>query len=80
MKEVKVTKNELIDARFFDNGIHSWFCGYCRLHEICDCCNRSVRMLCKIKNSIETIQTRIILNNCIKEPSGGENSEHKTSY
>lgn len=77
MKEIKVTKKELWEARFFDNGIHSVFVGYCRLHGCCDCCNRSVRMLCKIKDRIAKMQESIILNNCIK-PSGGENSEHKT--
>lgn len=60
-----ITRKELNEARIDGNGsIHGWFWAYCRLNSSCDTCNRYVRSLCRLKNTIEELQTKIILKIC----------------
>lgn len=63
-----ITRKELNEARRGSTGsVHGWFCAYCKLNSSCDTCDRYVRLLCRLKNMIEELQTKIILRICKEE-------------
>ena len=64
MNKSKITRKELIEARYQGNHVYGYFKAYCDLNSCCECCNRWVRMLCKLKCKIENLQTKIILHIC----------------
>lgn len=64
MGKRKITRKELNEARFQGYRVYGYFKAYCDLNGCCEYCNRWVRMLCKLKNKIEKLQTKIILYIC----------------
>lgn len=62
--EKKVTEAELIEAYHANGCAGETFAAYCRLHESCDSCNRRIRFLCGLKDSLETLQVKIIKRIC----------------
>lgn len=64
MGKRKITRKELNEARFQSTGVYGYFKAYCDLNSCCEYCNHLVRMLCKLKNNIEKLQTKIILHIC----------------
>lgn len=63
-----ITRKELNEARRDGKGrVYGWFWAYCRLNSCCETCNRYVRVLCRLKNTIEALQTKIILRICKEE-------------
>lgn len=40
--------------------VYGTFQTYCNEHSCCDDCDRKVRFLCKVKNRIEELQSKII--------------------
>lgn len=64
MGKRKITRKELNEARFQSTGVYGCFKAYCDLNSCCEYCNHWVRMLCKLKNNIEKLQTKIILHIC----------------
>jgi len=60
----ELSADQLNAGRFRGSSIYGTFNSYCFLHGCCEECNRWVRLLCKIKNKIETIQEAIILSVC----------------
>ena len=64
MSNSKIARKELNEAQFQGNNVYGYFKAYCDLNSCCEYCNRWVRMLCKLKNKIENLQTKIILHIC----------------
>lgn len=62
-----MTRRELNDARYRGNSVYGYFNAYCFLCSSCDKCPCIIRTLCKIKDKIESLQTKIILHNCEEE-------------
>ena len=63
-REKKISRYQLEQARHRNNSVYGHFNAYCHMNESCDTCNRWVRLLCKLKNKIEDLQTDIILAVC----------------
>lgn len=55
-----VTFKKFTDRRRFWSPI-SWFRIYCDYSDCCEVCDGRVRFLCRVKQRLEKIQTRIIL-------------------
>lgn len=55
-----VTFKKFTDRRRFRSPI-SWFRMYCDYSEGCETCDGRVRFLCRVKQWLEKMQTRIIL-------------------
>ena len=64
MSESKITREELNEARFQGNSVYGYFKAYCDLNECCEHYNYLVKLLCKLKGEIETLQVKIILHIC----------------
>lgn len=64
MNKSKITRKELLAARFQRNHVYGYFKAYCDLNECCEHCNYLVRLLCKLKGKIEALQVKIILHIC----------------
>lgn len=64
MNKSKITRKDLLAARFQGNHVYGYFKAYCDLNECCEHCNCLVRLLCKLKGKIEVLQVKIILYIC----------------
>lgn len=64
MNKSKITRKDLLAARFQGNHVYGYFKAYCDLNDCCEHCNCLVRLLCKLKVKIETLQVKIILHIC----------------
>lgn len=64
MGKRKITRKELDEAKIQVNVVYGYFKAYCNLNDCCEYCNCWIRMLCKLKNKIESLQTKIILHIC----------------
>lgn len=64
MGKHKITRKELDKAKIQVNVVYGYFKAYCKLNDCCEYCNCWVRMLCKLKDKIEKLQTKIILYIC----------------
>ena len=64
MNKSKITRKDLLAARFQGDHVYDYFKAYCDLNECCEHCNCLVRLLCKLKRKIEALQVKIILHIC----------------
>ena len=64
MNKSKITRKDLLAARFQGNHVYGYFKAYCDLNGCCEHCNYLVRFLCKLKGKIEVLQVKIILHIC----------------
>ena len=67
MNNSKITRKELIEARYQGNHVYCYFTAYCELNDCCEHCNCLVRLLCRLKRKIEYLQVKIILHICKEE-------------